>query len=64
MRPCLEHDGFALVVHGESKKTATINSFITLTNVGRFAATYPRCGGQRGMSFVANFLENTTVKGF
>jgi len=28
------------------------------------AATYlrVRCGGQRGMGFVANFLENTTVK--
>jgi len=26
------------------------------------AATHLRCGGQRGMGFVANFLENTTVK--
>ena len=28
------------------------------------AATHLRCGGQCGMSFVANFLENTTVKAF
>ena len=28
------------------------------------AATHLRCGGQRGMNFVVNFLENTTVKEF
>jgi len=28
------------------------------------AATHIRCGGQRGIGFVANFLENTTVKEF
>ena len=26
------------------------------------AATHLRCGGQCGMAFVANFLEDTTVK--
>ena len=28
------------------------------------AATHLRCGGQRAVSFVANFLENTPVKEF
>jgi len=28
------------------------------------AVTHLRCGGQGGMGFVANFLENTTVKEF
>ena len=36
------------------KNCATIHSFITLTR--------PRCGGQRGTVFDANFLKNTTVK--
>jgi len=42
------------------QKFANVVSYISLGS----AATHLRCGGQCGIGFVANFLENKTVNEF